>query len=86
MQTLDVHGLKVQIDEDSDTVKYGVEYLKKLSGDEAKVFFDAAKRDLVNGVSHLETPHDGQHNDIGHHLTIIHNSDGSYLLRRRTGY
>ncbi len=86
MQTIDIHGNKVQIDGSSDSAKYAAEYLNNLSGEEANVFFEAAKRDLVNHVSHFETPHDGEHHDISHHLTLIHNSDGSYLLRRRIGY
>lgn len=83
---MDIHGFKVQIDPESDSAKYGAEYLSKLSADEAEVFFEAAKRDLVNGVSHFETPHDGEHHDVSHHLTLIHNGDGTYLLRRRIGY
>jgi hypothetical protein len=85
MQTIDIHGIKVEIDPESDSAKYAADYLNKLSADEAKVFFDAAKRDEINGVAHFETPHDGP-SDISHHLTLIHNNDGTYLLRRRTGY
>ena len=86
METIDVHGMQVKIESGSESAKYGASYLNKLSGDEAKVFFEAAKRDLVSGVSHFETPHDGEHNNISHHLTLIHNDDGSYTLRKRTGY
>lgn len=86
MQTIDIHGMKVQIDPESNSAKYAVDYLNKLSSEESEVFFEAAKRDLVNHVSHFETPHDGEHHDISHHLTLIHNSDGTYQLRKRTGY
>ncbi len=85
METIDVHGMQVKIDGDSDSAKYGTEYLNKLSSDEAKVFFDAAKRDETNHASHFETPH-SEHSNSSHHLTLIHNDDGTYLLRRRTGY
>ncbi len=83
---MDIHGMQVQIDGESDSAKYAADYLNKLSSEESSVFFEAAKRDLVNHVCHFETPHDGEHHDVSHHLTLIHNSDGSYLLRKRIGY
>jgi hypothetical protein len=85
METVDVHGMKVQFDPESDSAKFGVDYLNKLSADEAKTFFDEAKRDNIDHVAHFETPNYGQ-NDITHHLSLIQNNDGTYLLRRRTGY
>ena len=86
MQTIDIHGNTVKINEDSDSARYAVEYLNKLSDGEAEVFFDAAKRDLINHLSHFETPHDGEHHNLTHHMTLIHNSDGSYELRKKLGY
>ncbi len=86
MEELDVHGKKVKIKEGSDSAKYGVEYLNKLSKEEADVFFEASKRDLLNGICHLETPHDGNHLNVTHDLTLIHHSDGTYELRKRTGH
>jgi len=86
METIDIHGEKVKIEHGSESAKYGTEYLNELSKDEAEVFFDAAKRNTTSNSSHFETPHNGEHNNISHHLTLVHNDDGTYTLRKRTGY
>jgi hypothetical protein len=85
MQTVDIHGTAVHIDPDSDSAKVAAEFLTK-NPDEAKAFFEEARRDLTNGVAHFEIPHTSEHTDISHHFTLIHNSDGTFNLRRRTGY
>ena len=85
METIDVHGMKEHIEGESDSAKYGAHYLSKLGSDEAKIFFDAARRNTSEGTSHFETPHD-EHSYITHHLTLAHNDDGTFTLRKRAGY
>ena len=81
-QEIDIHGHKVRYDDDSETVKRGIHYLKaKIDKEEAKVFFDDARRDHANHTAHFEV-HD-YHGDRQHDMTLVHNSDGSYHLRKR---
>jgi hypothetical protein len=85
MQTINIHGKTVKIDEDSHSSEIAAQYLSK-NPNEARAFFDEAHRDHVNGVAHFELPHTTEHINTGHHFTLIHNGDGTYNLRKRTGY
>ena len=79
---IDIHGFKVKYDESSDTAKNAIHYLTdKIDKSEAEVFFDAARRDLVNHTSHLEVRNHERNRDDN--LTLVHKSDGSYHLRKR---
>ena len=80
MPIIDIHGKKVHVDEGSDSAKYAAEYLEKLDGSEAKSFFETAARDKY---SHFETPHHSTNTDLHHNMTLEHNNDGSYYLRKR---
>ncbi len=79
---IEIHGHKVKYDEESESAKRGVHYLKdKINREEARVFFDDAKRDRTNHTSHFEV-HD-HHGDGQHDLTLVHENDGSFHLRKR---
>lgn len=82
MAEIDIHGYKVKYDEDSHTLKNAVHFLKdKLDKSEAEVFFDDARRDTVNHKAHLEVRNHEKNRDDN--LTLVHEDDGSYLLRKR---
>jgi hypothetical protein len=85
-KTIDIHGMKVKVDGESDSAQYGAHYLGNLQSDEAKAFFDEAKRDHNNGLAHFEVPHTGENAALTHHFTLVHNNDGTYNLRKRNGY
>jgi hypothetical protein len=85
MSTINIDGKTVHVQEDSDSAKVAAEFLTK-NPDNAKAFFDEAHRDHINNMAHFELPHTGDHPDISHHFTLIHNGDGTYNLRKRTGY
>ena len=80
---IDIHGHKVQLaDPDSHTLKSAVEHLSNtLAPDEAKVFFDEARHDLVNHKAHLEVRDHTYHTD--RNVTLIHHSDGTFILQKR---
>lgn len=82
---MEIKGKEVRLEQGSHSVEIAAEYLNK-HPDMAEAFFDEAKHDLTNGVAHFETPHDGEHPDVSHHFTLVHHGDGSYELRKRTGY
>ncbi len=83
MPIVDIHGKKVHIKEGSQSAHHAVEYLKKLDESEAHNYFHMAS---TNKYSHFETP---RHADtikagIEHDMTLEHQNDGTYLLRKRT--
>lgn len=85
MQPIDIHGMKVHV-EDDHSAKLAAEFLKK-NPDAAQAYFHEAKRiDGDAGIAHFETPHDGEHHGASHHFTLVHTGSGEYELRRRTGY
>lgn len=82
MAEVEIHGFKVKYDEGSHTARNAVRHLtEKIDREEAKVFFDAARRDLINHKSHFEV-RDHERN-IDTNLTLIHEGDGTYHLRKR---
>jgi hypothetical protein len=83
MSTIDIHGKKVHIDDESRSVKHAVDYLNKLDKGEAHNFFHTASTERF---SHFETP---RHTDtvkagIEHDMTLEHNNDGTYTLRKKS--
>lgn len=85
MTNTNIHGFNVDYDETSHTLNLAVHYLaEKLDESEAKAFFDEARRDLINHKAHFEIrdPENGR----DHELTLIHDSDGSYHLRKKLVY
>lgn len=86
MANTNIHGFKVDYDESSHTLNTAVHYLEdKLDKSEVEVYFDAARRDVVNHKSHLEVrdPETGHNHD----LTLVYDeSEGGYRLRKRLIY
>lgn len=79
---VDVHGFKVKYDDSSQTLNNAIHYLAdKIDKDEAEVFFDTARHDLVNHKAHLEVHNFEKNRDDN--LTLVHENDGSYHLRKR---
>ncbi len=81
---IDVHGKKVHVKSISDSARHAAKYLQDLEKDEAHNYFEVAK---LHGSSHFETPrhtHDRLDNLLHHDMTLIHNPDGSYDLRKRS--
>ncbi len=79
---VDIHGFKVKYDGDSQMLQNAVHHLtSKLDTAEAKIFFDGAKRNLDSHTAHLEihNPTKNREDD----LTLVHESDGSYHLKKR---
>jgi hypothetical protein len=83
MAETDIHGFKVKYDDDSQTLKKAVKYLKeKIDKSEAEVFFDAARRDMVHHNSHFEF-RDHEYN-TDRNLTLVYDGDGKYHIRKRS--
>lgn len=79
---IDVHGHKVRYDDDSETARNAIHHLAKgLDSSEAKVFFDEAKNNIHEHIAHLEVRNDVRNRNDN--LTLVHESDGSYHLRKR---
>lgn len=88
MPIIDLLGKKVHIEEGSHSARVAAEYLEK-NHDNAKALFDEAhKNSFAGGVAHYEIPNMHSSKDLGitHHITMIHNGDGSYTLQKRHGY
>jgi adenylate cyclase class IV len=82
MAEIEIHGHKVSFDDSSHTLKEAVKHLeKKLDSSEAKVYFDAARRNLLNHKAHFEIRDHEKHQD--RNVTLIHKNDGSYVLQKR---
>jgi hypothetical protein len=76
MKTEDIHGFKVEYDDESDTVRYYLEHLKnRLSHEEMKAFITNAEHDSL-GRTHLE-------DNYGNRVTLEYKGDGSCLIRKR---
>jgi hypothetical protein len=87
MPIVNINGKQVHIEEGSESAKVAAEYLTK-NPDNAKALFDEAHRNHTTGVAHYVIPnmHTGEDNVITHHITMIHNGDGTYTLQKRHGY
>jgi len=83
MAIVEIHGKKVHVDDDSSSAHYAADYLKKLDKSEAHNFFSTASH---NRISHFETPShsDIKNQSLHHNMTLEHNNDGTYNLRKRT--
>ncbi len=83
MANIDIHGFKVDYDDNSHTLRTAVHYLgDKLDKSESEVFFDVARRDRINHKSHLQVrdPETG----VNHDLTLTYDeSEGCYFLKKR---
>ncbi|HEV7424407.1 MAG TPA: hypothetical protein VGO21_04430 [Candidatus Paceibacterota bacterium] len=85
MSILKINGKDVHVDDNDFSAQHAAKYLEKNS-DNARNFFDAAHHDHTTNSAHFEIPHAAGYNG-SHHFTVIHNTnDGTYTLRRRTGY
>ncbi len=85
MTNTNIHGFNVEYDESSHTLNVAVHYLaEKLDKSEAEVFFDVARRDLINHKAHFEVR--DPENGLNHDLTLIHDGDNNYHLRKKLPY
>ncbi len=64
-----INGNTVNYESEDQYISYGVDYLKKVNSDEAKVFFDHA-------YDKSEAPF---MDDRGYHFTLLY-KDGNYTL------
>lgn len=87
MPIIDLLGKKVHVEEGSHSAQVAADYLAK-NPDNAKALMDEAHRNHATGVAHYVVPnmHTGQDSSITHHITMIHNGDGTYTLQKRHGY
>jgi len=88
MPIVNIAGKQVHV-EDGSSAKAAAEYLgKPENADNAKALFDEAHRNHSTGIAHYEIPNMHSDKDLGiaHHVTMIHNGDGTYTLQKRHGY
>ena len=87
MPIIEIEGKKVHVEDGSESAKVAAEYLNK-NPDNAKALFDEAHRNHSTGIAHYEIPNMHSDKDLGitHHVTMIHNGDGTYTLQKRHGY
>jgi hypothetical protein len=87
MPIVEIDGKKVHVEEGSESAKVAAEYLSK-NPDNARALFDEAHRNHSTGIAHWELPNMHSDKDLGiaHHVTMIHNGDGTYTLQKRHGY
>ena len=87
MPIVTIDGKQVHVEEGSESAKVAAEYLTK-NPDNAKALFEEAHHNHVTGVAHYQIPnmHRSEDSAITHHITMIHNGDGTYTLQKRHGY
>ena len=84
-QTTEVFGYKVKYDAESESAKHALAFFQEIGEGGAKSFFDEARHDLVNHLTHFKVKNHEKENEE-YHLTLIYNDDGTYHLRKRTGF
>ena len=87
MPIINIAGKQVHVEEGSESAEYAAKYLSK-NPDNAKGIFAEAELNHEDHTSHYEVPnmHNSEDRSIAHHVTMIHNSDGTYTLQKRHGY
>ena len=89
MPTIDIHGKQVHVEEGSQSAHFAAEYLKN-NPENAEAFFDEAHLHYKagGGFTHFVVPKTNSYKDVGvvHHMSLLHNLDGSYTLKKRDGY
>lgn len=76
MVNKNIHGVDIEYDDGSDTIKAYIEHLEySLSHEEVKAFIESAKHDQLH-KTHLEDKN-------GNKFTLEYKSDYSCLLRKR---
>ncbi len=86
MPIIDIHGHKVHVDHDSHSANFAAEYFKKNPDNARAIFAEAKINSLRNGTgAHYEVPksHTTEDRGVIHHVSVIHNSDGTYTLQKR---
>lgn len=82
---MNIHGMEINPEQGSESAEKAAEYLSK-HPDEAKAYCDEARNSSSSGYEcHFETPNAGN-DSLTHHLTLVYKGDGTYHLRKRTGY
>ena len=82
--TTEVCSYTVKYDTESESAKHALSFFKEIGDNGTKAFFDEARRDTVNHVSHFKVHSHESNNE--YHLTLRYEDDGTYHLRKRTGY
>lgn len=82
--TKNIFGFNVKYDSGSESVKHALHFFEELGESGTKALFNEARRDTVNHTSHFEV-HSHSSSNV-YHLTIVDEGDGTYHLRKRTGY
>jgi hypothetical protein len=87
MPIVNINGKQVHVEEGSESAKVAAEYLSK-NPDNANALFEEAHHNHLTGVAHYQIPnmHTSEDAAITHHVTMIHNGDGTYTLQKRHGY
>ena len=83
-KTIDLFGFKVKYDDSSTSAHKALAFLKETGESGAKAFFDEARRNTTEHIAHFKV-HSHDSNDE-YHLTLKHEDDGTYHLRKSTGY
>ena len=82
--TKDIYGFTVKYDSSSESVKHALHFFEELGESGTRALFDEARRDNTNHTNHFKVHSHTSNNE--YHLTIVHKGDGTYHLRKTTGY
>jgi len=81
---VDINGHQVRYDDSSDTLGRAIHHLKdKLGKEEAEVFFHTARHNDEHHKAHIEIPNHHE-SDRADNLTLVHEGDKKYHLRKRS--
>ncbi len=87
MPIIDIHGMKVKIPEGSHSAEFGAEFLKR-NPENAKAFFDEAKRNSIEGNKDGRMHFKVDHRPVGYHgeddFTLIHTGHDEYELHKKS--
>ncbi len=85
METTTIGEFTLKYDPESESAKHALAFFNEIGESGSRAFFDEARRDIINHVSHFKV-HSHDSHDTEYHLTLTHEDDGTYHLRKRTGY
>jgi len=83
---MDIYGFEVKYDSSSESAQKAIKFFNEIGESGTRAFFDEARRDTINHNCHFKVHNHGSNSNQEYHLTLQYEDDGTYHLRKQTGY
>lgn len=84
MEKTNVYGFEVEYDKSSESAEKALAFFNEIGESGTEALFNDARRDTVNHTCHFKVHSHGLNKE--YHLTLKYEDNGTYHLRKTTGY